>query len=66
MAIDVKDMYSRLGPMVLRRCQRLLGDKEEAADAMLLYDPTAEEASVERDDVATIFSWPEYQNRYRK
>jgi len=33
-AIDVKDMYSRLGPMVLRRCQRLLGDKEEAADAM--------------------------------
>ncbi|MCP4678946.1 MAG: sigma-70 family RNA polymerase sigma factor [Deltaproteobacteria bacterium] len=34
MAIDVKKMYTRYGPMVNRRCQSLLGDKEEAADAM--------------------------------
>ncbi len=34
MAIDVKEMYSRYGPMVHRRCWRLLGDREEAADAM--------------------------------
>jgi RNA polymerase sigma-70 factor (ECF subfamily) len=27
-------MYRRFGPMVHRRCQRLLGDREEAADAM--------------------------------
>jgi len=27
-------MYRRFGPMVHRRCQRLLGDKEEAADAV--------------------------------
>ena len=34
MAIDVKELYMRYGPMVNRRCLRLLGDKEEAADAM--------------------------------
>ncbi len=34
MAIDVKELYKRFGPMVHRRCQRLLGDRDEAADAM--------------------------------
>ena len=34
MAVDVKQLYRLYGPMVHRRCRRLLGDKEEAADAM--------------------------------
>lgn len=33
-SIDVKEMYRRYGPMVHRRCKRLLGDHDEAADAM--------------------------------
>ena len=32
--IDVDQMYRRYGPMVQRRCRSLLGDDEEAADAM--------------------------------
>ena len=34
MAIDVQDFYTRFGPMVLRRCRRLLGHEEESLDAM--------------------------------
>lgn len=34
MSIDVEDMYRRYGSMVHRRCQRLLGNPDEAADAM--------------------------------
>lgn len=34
MAIDVDQAYRRYGPMVLRRCRRLLRSEEEAADAM--------------------------------
>ncbi|MCK6551490.1 sigma-70 family RNA polymerase sigma factor [Myxococcota bacterium] len=35
MAIEVEDYYARYGPMVLRRCRRLLGGDEAAArDAM--------------------------------
>ncbi len=34
MAIDVEALYRRYGPMVLRRCRRLLGDDEKAWDAM--------------------------------
>ena len=34
MAIDVEDTYRTYGPMVLRRCRRLLGDEELAAEAM--------------------------------
>ena len=34
MAIDVDQAYRRYGPMVLRRCRRLLRTEEEAADAM--------------------------------
>lgn len=34
MAIDVEALYRRYGPMVLRRCRRLLGDDEKALDAM--------------------------------
>jgi len=33
-AIDVEAFYRRYGPMVLRRCRRLLGDDEKAWDAM--------------------------------
>ncbi len=33
-SIDVEEMYRRYGPMVLRRCRRLLGDEEQALDAM--------------------------------
>jgi RNA polymerase sigma factor (sigma-70 family) len=32
--IDVEAFYRRYGPMVLRRCRRLLGDDEKACDAM--------------------------------
>jgi RNA polymerase sigma-70 factor (ECF subfamily) len=31
---DVEALYRRYGPMVLRRCRRMLGDDERAADAM--------------------------------
>ena len=34
MSIDVEAFYVRYGPMVLRRCRRLLGDEEAALDAM--------------------------------
>jgi len=33
-AIDVDYLYRRYAPMVLRRCRRLLGDEEQAVDAM--------------------------------
>lgn len=32
--IDVEAFYTRYGPMVLRRCRRLLGDEQAACDAM--------------------------------
>ena len=34
MAIDVGTYYQRYGPMVLRRCRRLLRDEQEAESAM--------------------------------
>lgn len=34
MAIDVEDLYRRYGPMVKRRCLRLLGHEAAAVDAM--------------------------------
>jgi RNA polymerase sigma-70 factor, ECF subfamily len=34
LAIDVEAAYVRYGPMVLRRCRRLLRDEEAAVDAM--------------------------------
>ena len=34
MTVDVEALYRRHGPMVLRRCRRLLGDETEACDAM--------------------------------
>lgn len=34
MALDVEDLYRRFGPMVLRRCRKLLGDPDAADDAM--------------------------------
>ena len=34
MPLDVEQLYRRYGPMVLRRCRSLLGDEEEALDAM--------------------------------
>ncbi len=33
-AIDIEAFYTRYGPMVLRRCRRLLGDEQAACDAM--------------------------------
>lgn len=33
LAIDVEDSYRRYGPMVMRRCRRLLGDEENAREA---------------------------------
>ena len=33
-AIDIEAYYSRYGPMVLRRCRRLLQDEDKALDAM--------------------------------
>jgi RNA polymerase sigma-70 factor (ECF subfamily) len=32
--IDIKEYYTRYGPMVLRRCRLLLGDEDRALDAM--------------------------------
>ncbi len=32
--LDVESLYRRYGPMVLRRCERLLRDPEKAVDAM--------------------------------
>lgn len=34
MAVDIEQLYRRYGPMVLRRCRRLLGDDAAATDAM--------------------------------
>jgi RNA polymerase sigma-70 factor (ECF subfamily) len=34
LAVEIEQFYRRYGPMVLRRCQRLLRDPEKAADAM--------------------------------
>ena len=34
MATAVEELYRRHGPMVVRRCQRLLRDREKAVDAM--------------------------------
>ena len=34
MSIDVEARYRQYGPMVLRRCRRLLGDEERAVEAM--------------------------------
>ncbi len=34
MGIDVEALYVRYGPMVLRRCRRLLRDEEQAVEAM--------------------------------
>jgi len=34
MEIDVETYYRKYGPMVLRRCRYLLGDEEQALDAM--------------------------------
>jgi RNA polymerase sigma-70 factor (ECF subfamily) len=33
-AVNVEELYRRYGPMVLRRCRRLLRDEEKALDAM--------------------------------
>ena len=32
--LDVDALYQKYGPMVLRRCRRLLGDEDEAVDVM--------------------------------
>ncbi len=34
MAVDVQALYSQFGPMVLRRCRKLLRDEDHALDAM--------------------------------
>lgn len=34
MAVNVEECYQRFGPMVLRRCRRMLWDEEAAVDAM--------------------------------
>lgn len=34
MAVDVESLYRRYGPMVLRRCQKMLVDPQKAQDAM--------------------------------
>ncbi len=34
MQLNTSELYRRYGPMVLRRCRRLLGDEEQARDAM--------------------------------
>lgn len=34
MPVDANELYSRYGPMVLRRCRQLLGDDQHARDVM--------------------------------
>lgn len=34
MSVDVEKLYEQYGPMVLRRCRRMLRNEEEAVDAM--------------------------------
>ena len=34
MSVDTAELYAKFGPMVLRRCRRLLGDEDQAVDAM--------------------------------
>jgi len=34
MAIDIAAWYEKYGPMVIRRCRRILGNEEEALDAV--------------------------------
>ena len=34
MAVDIETLYRAYGPMVLRRCRRLLRDEQKALDAM--------------------------------
>ena len=34
MAVDVEELYTRYGPMVLRRCRQMLRDEEAAVEAM--------------------------------
>jgi RNA polymerase sigma factor (sigma-70 family) len=34
LSVNVEALYKKYGPMVLRRCRRLLGDEERALDAM--------------------------------
>jgi len=34
MAVDIESLYRTMGPMVLRRCRRLLRDEGKAVDAM--------------------------------
>ena len=34
MSVDVNKLYREYGPMVLRRCRRLLGSEEDAVEAM--------------------------------
>jgi RNA polymerase sigma-70 factor (ECF subfamily) len=34
MEVDIESLYGTLGPMVLRRCRRLLRDEQKAQDAM--------------------------------
>ena len=34
MEVDIENLYGTLGPMVLRRCRRLLRDEQKAQDAM--------------------------------
>ena len=34
MALDIQALYQSHGPMVLRRCRRLLSDEASARDAM--------------------------------
>ncbi len=34
MALDVENLYRRYGPFVLRRCRQVLGDEQEALEAL--------------------------------
>jgi len=34
MAIDIAALYEKYGPMIIRRCRRILKDEEEALDAV--------------------------------
>jgi RNA polymerase sigma-70 factor (ECF subfamily) len=58
MAIDIEATYAKYGPMVLRRCRALLGDEEEAVDAMQgVFVKLVEKRDEYHDDALASLLW---------
>lgn len=56
--LDVEGLYRRYGPMVLRRCHRLLGRMDEAEDAMQdVFVNALDRAGELRDEFPSSLLW---------